>query len=1062
MKKASLVTQHVVLGWDILRLSALTRLLVYSFTCLLVYSFTLPELQAQGVAPVKITIRGVVLDSETGETLPGASIFQQSRKANGVVTDLDGNFILTVDKPDDVLIVSYLGFETQEVKLKEGANTYRVRLKPGSGIAIDEVVVEAGIIQRNKLGFTGSYHSVSREELQAVGNINVLQSLKSLDPSFIITDDIMAGSNPNQLANISVRGGTTMSISAVLDDTSVNPNEPLFILDGFETTLQVVNDLDINRIESITILKDAGSTAIYGSRGANGVIVIETLKPKPGQVMVNYSGDLQLAAADLSVYNLMNATEKLQFELLSGYYGDQNDFNFNLDGRGDTNNGIERYNANRARVASGIDTYWLKAPIRTAATHAHSINISGGNKEFLYQVGASYKNIGGVMKGSSRETYGGNSRLTYRKDRISFSNNVIVSLTTGLDGPWGSFSDFANANPYYMMVNPDGTIPAYIDSYYNGSTLVEPKEAANPYYNASLYSKQESKNFNLTNNTSFDWYIRDNLRWQGSLNLNTSKLSTFNFIDPRHTRYTNVTDYTQLGQYTQNDGNSWNYNLNTSVSYNKSLQEAHNFTFIGRWAIRETHNDSHSSVATGFPEGAEGIPSFAATYQAYSRPGYSERVTRELNLLAALSYNYRFRYLLDVNYSNDGSSVFGSNHKYQGFWSVGVGWNINKEAFAAGWKNVSELKLRGTYGINGNQDVDNVTTSIYKYYSGSDIFGMASYLDRFANPDLQWQVAQKLSIGANLTVGKRLTLTLDWYNTNTNPMVINLEQKASTGISSYPVNMGYIDIKGVEGSISYYLIRDLDRRILWNVRLQGKKSNSVYGGFDNALENLNNQYKQQEGVSAEQNLNSLKRYRDGASPGDLWAVRSLGIDPATGKEIFLTIDGHPTFTYNADDRVVVGNMQPAIEGVVGTSVTYKQLTASFNIRYRFGAKDFNRALYNKVENITSSQLSYNQDKRALYDRWQQPGDISEFKAISLTTTTPISSRFIQRNDMFRGESGRISWDFSRDAWIKKLGCSDLKINISMTDVFTWSTMKQERGIDYPFQRGVSAGITAGF
>jgi TonB-linked SusC/RagA family outer membrane protein len=1032
------------------------------FSCIFLSGVFVPALGDN--VPGKYLIKGVVLDASTGETLPGASVYEKNDRGKGTTTDPDGNFSLWVKDYNVVLMVSYLGMETQQIRLKSNIPSYTIRMKESAGKELEEVVVSAGIIQRNKLGFTGSYNTVSGDELQAIGNPNVLQSLKALDPSFIISDNNLAGSNPNQLATIAIRGGTTMSLSAVLDDTSVNPNEPLFILDGFETTLQRINDMDINRIESITILKDAGSTAIYGSRGANGVVVIESIKPKMGEIRTNYSGDYQLAVADLSVYNLMNAAEKLQFELKSeSYYGDQENFLFNLNGGG-YDNGIEMYNTNRARVAQGYDTYWLKIPIRTALSDYHSLNVSGGNKDFLYQLGGNYRNTSGVMKGSSRRSFGGNSILTYRANAVSFTNQMDILITNGYDGAWGSFSNFAQANPYYAMRNADGTIPPYIDGYYRGGEWIEPQKAPNPYYNASLESKAETQIFTFTNNTSFSWFIRENLRWQGSLNLNTTKSSAVNFKDPRHTDFSTY-DYRRQGEYTSSDGNRWEYNLNSSVNYTHSFFGSHNITLIGRWAVREQHSDSHSFIATGFPMGAEGIPSFAYSYKENTHPGYSENVRREINLLGAFSYNYRYRYLLDFNYSNDGSTAFGSNRPFHDFWSLGLGWNINKEAFAKDWTWIQELKLRGSYGINGNQNVNNVTSSVYSYMSGNDIFGMASYLYQFANRDLQWQVAEKRSAGLNASFRKRLTITADVYRTATNPLVVELDQKASTGLYKYPVNMGHITTDGYELTVGYYLVRNMERRILWHVRLMGGSYTSTYGGFNTALAKLNSQYKTEageQGIKAENNINSLKRYEDGNSPTALWAVRSLGIDPATGNEVFQSKSGQPTLTYNSDDRVVIADSKPLLEGVFGMSLTYKHFIASFNIRYRWGGYDFNRALYSKVENISTTALAYNQDKRALYGRWQNPGDIAEFKRINLQTSTPVSSRFIQRNNMLRGESARISWDFSTDKWIKKIKLRDLRLNFSMTDVFTWSTMKQERGIDYPFQRGFSVGLTAGF
>jgi TonB-linked SusC/RagA family outer membrane protein len=995
----------------------------------------------------KITITGNVVD-EDNSPLIGVSIRPKSGKPMGTVTNINGQFIIYVDDMNETLIFSYVGMKEKEVRLKQGTLVYNVVMVMNE-TELGNIVVEAGIIQRDRMGFTGSYKTMDKEELLSIGNINVLQTIATLDPAFSIADNNLTGSNPNVMANISLRGGSTMNITNVLDDQSSNPNEPLFILDGFETTLQVVNDLDINRIQSITLLKDAGSTAIYGSKGGNGVVVIETIKPKAGQVIIDYSGDFKISAADLSVYNLMNAVEKLEYEVKADRYGDINNW---------TNPKLDDYNWRLSKIARGVDTYWLKVPVRTALSQGHSLDVSGGNDNFLYQVGANFRDVQGVMKDSWRQSFGGNMRLTYRKDNISVSNNLSVSVTNGHEGSWGSFSEFAKANPYFEMINPDGTVPENLDSYkfddYNRTY------AANPYYNAMLASRDDSKNYSLVNNTSFDWRILSNLRWSASSSIMNSSIDGVNFRDPKNTSFRDV-DYTQKGEYTSSTGRTWRYNVNTTLNYTYSFMEAHNLNFTGRASAQSAQRRSQSYIVTGFPPGVEGIPSYAYSYKEGTRPSYSEDIDRQASFLLAFNYNYRYRYLFDFNYNADGTTAFGRNQKFQNFWSLGAGWNLQREDFAKGWNWLQELKIRGTYGLNGNQSVDNISTNVYSYYSGNDIFGSASYLSRFANPNLRWQVVKKSSVGLDfVTLGGRLSFVFDLYKTKTDPMVVEVEQKPSSGVSKYPVNLGYVNNKGLEFSVSYYLIRDLKKQISLNLRLTGTTNTSTYGGVENTLNQLNNAFKSD--ANPDRNKNSLIMYQDGASPSALWAVRSLGIDPGTGVEIFLTKDGVPTTTFNIDDRVNLADRNPKIRGIIGLSFKYKKLTANINLRYSLGGYNFNSTLFNKVENIRVDNVIYNQDKRALYDRWQQPGDISQFKGISLTTTTPMSSRFIQRDNYLSGESSRISWDFTNNIWFKYLGLQDLRLNVSMSELFRISTIKQERGIDYPFERSVSIGVSARF
>ena len=254
----------------------------------------------------ELLLRGSVKDKE-GFPLPGVAV-QVKGTSQGTTTDADGEYYIMVkgvEKP--VLVFSFIGMETQEVPFEKGKHRINVTLKESQQV-MDEVVV-TGIFNRNKESFTGSATTFKAGELKLVGNQNVLQSLKTLDPSFAIIENDTYGSDPNRLPDVEVRGKT--SIVGLTEENFVNPNQPLFILDGFESTLSAVNDLDMDRVASITILKDAAATAIYGSKAANGVIVVETKKPEPGQLRVNYNGNFSITYADLTDYNLMNSAFRL-------------------------------------------------------------------------------------------------------------------------------------------------------------------------------------------------------------------------------------------------------------------------------------------------------------------------------------------------------------------------------------------------------------------------------------------------------------------------------------------------------------------------------------------------------------------------------------------------------------------------------------------------------------------------------------------------------------------------------------------------------------------------------
>ena len=305
-----------------------------------------PEASLPQVQERKLT--GKVTD-EAGVPLPGVTVVIEGTTV-GTATDADGNYVLNCPEQEGLaLVFSFVGMEVQRVVV--GDRTELNVVMEAEVTEIDEVVV-TGIYTRNKESFTGSSKTYSEKELKMMGNTNVLRSLRTLDPSFAIMENNLMGSDPNTLPDINVRG--TTSIAGLEQEYGQDPNQPLFILDGFESTLATINNLSMDRVASITILKDAAATAIYGSKAANGVIVVETKAPKPGTLQVNYNGNLNLSFADLTDYNLMNSSEKLEFEKLAGYYGD-------LDANGDiiSEGYAQTYNSRLAEVRRGVDTYWV-------------------------------------------------------------------------------------------------------------------------------------------------------------------------------------------------------------------------------------------------------------------------------------------------------------------------------------------------------------------------------------------------------------------------------------------------------------------------------------------------------------------------------------------------------------------------------------------------------------------------------------------------------------------------------------------------------------------------------
>ena len=981
-----------------------------------------------------VTLTGQVTD-QSNTPLPGVTVLVKGTKL-GTSTDPEGNFKLSLPQQENtILIFSFIGMESQEVPVGDPKKPIKVILKE-TAENLKEVVV-TGIFTRKKKSFTGSASTYTASELKTAGTQNILQSLKTLDPSFAILDNTLYGSDPNRLPNMEIRGKSSML--GMRDELEADPNQPLFILDGFESSLSVINDMDINRIASITILKDAASTAIYGSKAANGVVVVETVKPQAGKLMVSYNGNANISMPDLSSYNLMNAKEKLAFEKLAGKYTPASwsaTSEFELQ---------KLYNQKLAEIESGIDTYWLTEPLRVGVNQKHSLYIEGGEGSFLFGIGAGYNGISGVMEKSNREVISGNIDLIYRIKKFQFSNKFSMT-NTKIKNPIVDFSEYAAANPYYKKRDEEGNIGKWLEN--NDYT-----KAANPLWNASQNSRDEGKQLALSNYFVAEYTPLEALKVRARFGISYGNDDTEKFISRNDTRF-DTYEILKKGTFNTTNTRSNQYEGELSVTFAKLIgRHRLNAVLGGNLNSNKTLTQGYS--AQGFPEGDFVYPSFSNGYPEGGSPTYYENTSRSMNGYFNLGYSFDDRYLMDFSLRENGSSVFGASKRYIGTWSVGLGWNLHKERFIADhltW--IDFLKLRASIGNPGNQNFSSSKTlTTFNFQLASmNYFGMGAVLNQLGNPDLDWQITLDKNIGIDMTlIDKRLNITADYYHKVTDPLLINIGMPLSSGTSSYLTNMGKLISQGLKLSASYYIIQKLDQRFSWLVRGNLRTQKTKLDKIGNKLDELN---------KSGQGHNTV-RYYNGADPDDIWAVKSAGIDPSTGRELFYDKEGNYTYDFSYDNEVICGNTRPKIEGVIGTSLNYKGFSVGMNFRYQTGASVFNEALFNKVENISVSGLNKNQDKRALYERWQNPGDKVRFKDIANAASTPMSSRFIQKENVLSMESVYVGYEFY-EGWIKKIGLSNLKIQASMRDVFRASTIKSERGTLYPFARSLELGLSFNF
>lgn len=997
--------------------------------------------KSEAKAPIKV--KGKVTDSE-GAPLVGATVLEVGT-LNGVTTDSEGNFVLDVVGDNAVLKVSFIGYTAQQITVG-GKTQINVTLIE-SVSEVDEVVV-TGYYYANKKTYTGSATRISEAEISKISSGNLLETLQVIEPSFNIVENIDQGSNPNMMPDFELRG--TGSLPGLQSEFQNNPNLPTFILDGFEVSAQKIFDLDPNRVSSITILKDASATAIYGSRAANGVVVVETKIPKKGRLNVNYKQDIKFSSADLSDYDLLNASEKLEYEVLAGVYPGATRVSVIEDN-------MDEYYQKRRLVAMGYDTDWLAQPINPlSVSHKHSLQIEEGTDKFRYNLNLFYDKDNGVMKESSRDRLGIGAFFQYRYKNFLFMNNLTYNSVVANNSPYGSFSEYAEANPYLPYEDINGNVVKLFDFV----------NTPNPMYNANIGSIDKDAYDEITNNFKLEWNITENLKLKNSITFSKKIINDKLFLPADHTIFNDY--YTSLtgtikdkaGTYRNENGEELFFNVNSVVSYIKKIKD-HFLTFNGGFEVI-THNGQLNIFQTrGFPNSLLAYPSFGTSYDMTSsgsgsvKPDGSEYISRSSGFFGTFNYSWKDRYFADFSGRIDGSSKFGAKNRWAKLWSVGIGWNVHYEEFLKDSEVINKLRFRASRGFTGSQNYnpnqsltmfDYIRNYYYhRYYAGAE-------LTAIGNDNLKWQRTQKNNIGIDLELFKRrITATFDYYLDDSKDALTQVTIPPSLGFTSYTENLGEVRNEGYEVKIIARIVSDSKREFNWSVFGSAAHNKNTLLKISNALDAWNTE---QDAIDSS---NPKVRFVEGQDMKSIWVVPSLGIDPATGSEIFLSKDGEYTTEWDANDQIVGGTLTPDLYGNIGTLLTYKQFQMNLYFLYSMGAKTYNQTLVDRVEN---ADPLYNVDRRAMEGRWKNPGDISRFKNINDLSTTKPTSRFIEDNNYLRFKSFNLSYEFKKRQ-IEKLRLQRLKIILYANDVFNISSVKQERGLSYPYARSYSLTVQVG-
>ena len=991
-----------------------------------------------------VQFSGVVYD-ENGLPLAGVSVVLK-QASRGAVTGPDGKFTLKARRSDDMtLSFSFLGMKNQEIAVfNNGKQVFKeldkinVHMDP----AVSEIgnVVVTGILNIAQKSFSGSSTTITGEQLKTVApQGNALSAIQIFEPSFRIAENLDMGSNPNALPQMYVRGRSGIGTPA-LDESLTSehalkndPNQPIFMLDGYEVSMEKIYDLDIERIETYTILKDAAATAMYGSRAANGVVVITT-KPLPaGRLNVTYSGNFT-----------MNAREKLEAERLAGYY--------DTDDPSQIATKLKEYNGKLQNIERGIETDWLALPLRTSFGHKHSIGIAGASDAFRYGLDLMYDDQEGVMKGQNRKKMSAALNLQYQYKGLTFRNQMTTTLVNSQESPYGTFSDYVRMNPYDTYLDENGNIGMNMATWHSGSPY------RNPMYDATLGSFDKGKRHEFYDQFDVRYYLNKKINFKANVALGYIVSDSDKFTDPAAAKFQSTE---KKGQLTTSRQKQSTYDISLNGYYNDQIGR-HNINFVVGLNIREEKTDYEGFTYSGFPEGGFSAPGYAKDIDTKS---YLEGKNRLFGALAVLNYSYNDVIFADLSGRIDGSSQFGSNKRFAPFFSTGAGVNVhNLKFFKENTPWLTQFKLRGTYGMTGKVSFPSYAAqnkyemfTDWQYPTGDGVQIM--YL---GNPNLKWERTLQTDLGFEFEILKGVFYAkYNYYIKDTHDNIADMFIPTSSGFTSYKENIGRMENRGHEIKLQSRVVNT--RNTIINLIFNGASNKGKLKKISNSLraynDRVNEHYNSNQGGNDVQST-PLLRYVEGGSLTGIYAMRSLGIDPATGKELYMRRDGSTTFKWDPAENVLVGDTEPSMSGSFGLSAYWKGFTLDTYFMYEWGGQRYNQTLRTTIE--MADILNSNCDCRVLSDRWIKPGDIARFRDIKdYNSVTRPTSRLVQNYSYLNMSSLSVGYEFKRDM-IRKLGLYRLKLQFNCRDLFTASSIQVERGLSSPYARAFTLSVNASF
>lgn len=987
-----------------------------------------------------VVVRGIVVDAQ-GDPLIGVTVQQKDTK-NMCVTDLDGRYTLTVKGSLPVtLTFSYVGMKKLTQRVASTAEQ-TVRMQDDAAIIKDVVIVGAYGTMQKRSDLVGSAYQVGSKELENLPKGRLDTMLDGLVPGVKIDINSDSPDNSRPRFNVRVRGEGSLSASS----------EPLWVVDGVPMftggttnqmpgqnyTISPLSFLNPDDIESITVLKDATATSIYGADGGNGVVLVTTKKGREGKTSVSVNVEYGIANIDRSTApKVLNAQQFM--ELARESYA-----NAGLDPR------AFPYQDNALNQFSTTDTDWLDVYYDTGSTFQGNVGVNGGSDKAKYYLSGAYYQNQSTIKGNKQQRFSMRSNLDFQLHQ-KVKLTTILSASYNVNDLFNMGRDVYENLPIFTPYNPDGTLRLYNRMVSGVDADGNPVFKDYKFFN-SVAEREQNENTQkalyVNANFSLKYDILPGLSYTGQFGVDFQSNLEQMYSSQKNWSGTSVIG--QEGYSTRQSAHVSNWNTIHRLNFNRTF----GLHTIGVLAGFEAGSRDYTVVgATGSGFINDYIQDVS---YADSRNGtnYSS-TTRKASFLGQVSYSFDHRYYLTFNARRDGNSQFGSDVRWADFASVGVSWNVhNEKFFKIPW--ITVLKLKASYGANGNSRL-----------GSQEALGLYSYGESYAyngnnggtqsgtpNHTLSWETTYKTNLGFRLELLNRFDIDFDWYNHHTKNLLSNLDVSRTTGDTKVYRNVGELRNRGFDLTLTTKnIVSQKEDGFRWTTEL-------------NLAHNTNVLLKLYNGI--QKNFGTYS-YIEGYDVSTMFLVRWAGVDPADGSPMWYDKEGNITKQYSADNRVAGDNSHSDVTGGMTNTLSYKGFSLRFLLNYQFGGyafTSFGRSMFS--DGLYSS--SQNQAVEQL-DRWQKPGDVVlSPKPIWGVSTSSVmnSTRYLYNKTLIRLQNVVLSYRFEHDL-IKPLGLNQCVVSLIGNNLFAYSPYASSDHNSYktcmsgyPAERSVSLAVTVGF